>query len=107
MKQASTSARWFHRDRPGGKKIILCRHCLRPNNQATAGSGCFKTIPKFHTRKAFPGVPLSWAYTSKIIRRKLAREGIACETVHKGTAEYDNIVDIWLDHLEESFSRLE
>lgn len=31
--------------------------------------------------KAFPGVPLRWAYTSKIIRHKLAKEGQELDSV--------------------------
>ena len=30
----------------------------------------------------------------------LTREGIQCDVVLKGTAEYDGFVDIWLDHLK-------
>ena len=29
----------------------------------------------------------------------LTRAGITCVPILKGTAEYDDIVDIWLDHL--------
>jgi sirohydrochlorin cobaltochelatase len=29
----------------------------------------------------------------------LEKNGIACETILKGTAEFDNMVDIWVDHL--------
>jgi sirohydrochlorin cobaltochelatase len=34
----------------------------------------------------------------------LAEEGIETESVLKGTAEFDNIVDIWVGHLEGAFS---
>ncbi|MGM0454468.1 MAG: sirohydrochlorin cobaltochelatase, partial [Thermodesulfobacteriota bacterium] len=32
--------------------------------------------------------------------------GIACETVMKGTAEYDAFVDIWVGHLKNALSAL-
>lgn len=35
----------------------------------------------------------------------LSKEGFVCEPVLKGTAEYPEIVDIWVDHLKEVFSR--
>ncbi|MFW6055139.1 MAG: sirohydrochlorin cobaltochelatase [Thermodesulfobacteriota bacterium] len=61
----------------------------------------FMSVAGDHVRNDMAGDgPDSW-------KSILAREGIACETVLKGTAEYDNIVDIWLDHLQESVSRLE
>ncbi|MGM0425376.1 MAG: sirohydrochlorin cobaltochelatase [Thermodesulfobacteriota bacterium] len=37
----------------------------------------------------------------------LSQAGIECETVMKGSAEYDNIVDVWIRHLEEAYSELE
>jgi len=36
----------------------------------------------------------------------LGKEGFTCETVLKGTAEYPEIVDIWIEHLREVFNRL-
>lgn len=36
----------------------------------------------------------------------LGREGFAAEPVLKGTGEYPEIVDIWIDHLREVFNRL-
>ncbi len=36
----------------------------------------------------------------------LAKEGFTCEPVLKGTAEYPEIVDIWIDHLREIYNRL-
>lgn len=36
----------------------------------------------------------------------LTRAGFQCEVVLKGTAEYDNIVAIWVEHLGEAFKRL-
>lgn len=36
----------------------------------------------------------------------LSREGFTCEAVLKGTAEYPEIVDIWIDHLREIYNRL-
>ena len=37
----------------------------------------------------------------------LAGEGIASTSVLKGTAEFDNIVDIWVDHLQGAYSHFE
>lgn len=34
----------------------------------------------------------------------LTKAGIECETVLKGTAEYDNIVEIWVEHLKGAMS---
>ncbi len=36
----------------------------------------------------------------------LSKEGFTCEAVLKGTAEYPEIVDIWIDHLREIYNRL-
>lgn len=36
----------------------------------------------------------------------LTKKGIKCETIMKGTAEFDNIVDIWIDHLEVAVKHL-
>ena len=37
----------------------------------------------------------------------LTDAGISCTPVLKGTAEYDDIVKIWVDHLEEAVSGLD
>jgi sirohydrochlorin cobaltochelatase len=29
----------------------------------------------------------------------LSKDGFTCEAVHKGTAEYPEIVNVWVDHL--------
>jgi sirohydrochlorin cobaltochelatase len=34
----------------------------------------------------------------------LTKEKIVCVPVLKGTAEYDNMVDIWVDHLKEAMA---
>jgi sirohydrochlorin cobaltochelatase len=36
----------------------------------------------------------------------LTRAGFQCEAVLKGTAEYDNFVAVWVEHLEEAYKRL-
>lgn len=36
----------------------------------------------------------------------LTKEGIACVSVLKGTAEYDNIVSVWTDHLKVAMAHL-
>lgn len=37
----------------------------------------------------------------------LSQAGIECETVLKGSAEYDNIVEVWIRHLDKAYSKLE
>jgi sirohydrochlorin cobaltochelatase len=39
-------------------------------------------------------------------KSKLEKEGISCKPVMKGTAEYDNMVDIWMDHLKAAMAHL-
>jgi sirohydrochlorin cobaltochelatase len=34
----------------------------------------------------------------------LSDKGITTKVVLKGTAEYDNIADLWVDHLKDIFS---
>ncbi len=36
----------------------------------------------------------------------LTKSGIMCETVLKGTAEFDNMVDVWVDHLAQAMEHL-
>lgn len=36
----------------------------------------------------------------------LTKSGIECVTVMKGTADYDEIIDIWVDHIGDIFNRL-
>ena len=36
----------------------------------------------------------------------LSVSGITCETVLKGTAEYDAFVAIWMDHLRSALAKL-
>jgi sirohydrochlorin cobaltochelatase len=35
----------------------------------------------------------------------LTRAGIECEAVLKGTAEYDHVAAIWIEHLKSAMSR--
>jgi sirohydrochlorin cobaltochelatase len=37
----------------------------------------------------------------------LEQEGIQCLPVLKGTAEFQEFVDIWVDHLKSAFSHLD
>jgi len=37
----------------------------------------------------------------------LTRTGFQCEVVLKGTAEYDNLTSIWVEHLDEALKRLD
>jgi len=60
-----------------------------------AAQGVYEKINR-KVKAAFPGVPVCWAYTSRIIRHKLAREGMA---------SYDDIADIWVDHLKTIYTQ--
>lgn len=46
------------------------------------------------------GEPGSW-------KSVLTAQGVACEPVLKGTAEYGGIVDIWVEHAKQAFDRLQ
>jgi len=37
----------------------------------------------------------------------LTRAGVDCEPILKGTAEYNDIVNIWIDHLKAALTRLQ
>lgn len=53
-----------------------------------------------HVRKDMAGEqPDSW-------KSLLTRSGFACEIIMKGTAEYPEIVEIWLDHLKDALPEL-
>ena len=39
-------------------------------------------------------------------RTRLEKAGIECEAVLKGAGEYDRLVNIWLDHLDDALKRL-
>ncbi len=58
----------------------------------------FMSVAGDHVRNDMAGdEPDSW-------KSILEKEGIETEAVLKGTAEFDNIVDIWVGHLEGAFS---
>jgi sirohydrochlorin cobaltochelatase len=60
----------------------------------------FMAVAGDHARNDMSGnKPDSW-------KSVLDKEGFTCEAVLKGTAEYPEIVDIWIDHLREIFDRL-
>ncbi|MCF8038586.1 MAG: sirohydrochlorin cobaltochelatase [Desulfohalobiaceae bacterium] len=61
----------------------------------------FMSVAGDHVRNDMAGdAPDSWTSI-------LAEAGIETETVLKGTAEFDNIVDIWVEHLKGAFSHFE
>jgi sirohydrochlorin cobaltochelatase len=61
----------------------------------------FMAVAGDHARNDMAGEePDSW-------KSILTKKGIACEAVLKGTAEYPEIVDIWLDHLRATVARLQ
>lgn len=58
------------------------------------------TVAGDHARKDMAGDdPESW-------KSVLARNGLECEAVFKGLAQEPEIVQVWLDHLEEAFAKL-
>ncbi len=60
----------------------------------------FMAVAGDHARNDMAGdEPDSW-------KSILTKKGIACEVVMKGTAEYPEIVDIWLDHLKTALDHL-
>jgi len=60
----------------------------------------FMSVAGEHARKDMVGEePDSW-------KSVLTRNGLTCEAIMSGTAEYPEIVKIWLDHLLESFEQL-
>jgi sirohydrochlorin cobaltochelatase len=38
-------------------------------------------------------------FAADVWKSILSKNGLACEVVLKGTAEYPEIVDVWLEHL--------
>ncbi|MGE4292292.1 MAG: sirohydrochlorin cobaltochelatase [Desulfovibrio sp.] len=60
----------------------------------------FMSVAGDHARNDMSG-PESDSWTSI-----LTADGFQCASVLKGTAEYDNIVAIWLEHLDAALSRL-
>ena len=60
----------------------------------------FMSVAGEHARKDMVGEqPDSW-------KSVLTANGLTCEAVMTGTAEYPEIVEIWLDHLRDSFAQL-
>ena len=74
---------------------------LKARNIQRAWLMPFMSVAGDHARNDMAGdEPDSW-------KSMLAKAGVRCVPVLKGTAEYDEIVDIWLDHLRNAMSRLE
>ncbi len=60
----------------------------------------FMSVAGDHARNDLAGdEPDSW-------KSVLEKEGFGTEAVLKGTAEYDNMIDIWIDHLKEAWTGL-
>ncbi len=56
----------------------------------------FMSVAGDHARNDLAGdEPDSW-------KSILEKQGFKCEAILKGTAEYDNMLDIWMDHLKEA-----
>jgi sirohydrochlorin cobaltochelatase len=61
----------------------------------------FMSVAGDHARNDMAGPePDSW-------KSILEKEGIQCVTVLKGTAEFQEFVDIWVDHLKSAFSHFD
>jgi sirohydrochlorin cobaltochelatase len=61
----------------------------------------FMSVAGDHARNDMAGPePDSW-------KSILEKEGIQCVPVLKGTAEYQEFVDIWVDHLRTAFEHFE
>ncbi len=61
----------------------------------------FMAVAGDHARNDMAGDnPDSW-------KSVLEKEGYACEAVMKGTAEYPDVVNVWIDHLRASFAHLQ
>jgi sirohydrochlorin cobaltochelatase len=59
----------------------------------------FMAVAGDHARNDMAGdQPDSW-------QSILSKDGFTCEAVLKGTAEYPEIVDVWLDHLRTTLAR--
>jgi sirohydrochlorin cobaltochelatase len=76
---------------------------LLPKISARKGDKAFlmplMTVAGDHARNDMAGdQPESW-------KSVLSREGLACEVVLSGMAEYPEVVEVWLDHLREVFSQ--
>lgn len=75
----------FAKDEKGSKKTYLIPFML------VAGD---------HAMKDMAGdEPDSW-------KSILTKDGYRCEIVLKGTGDYPQVVDVWMDHLQEAFSKL-
>jgi sirohydrochlorin cobaltochelatase len=60
----------------------------------------FMTVAGDHARNDMAGPEgNSWKYI-------LEKEGITCVPVLKGIAEYQEFVDIWVDHLRAAFEHI-
>ena len=60
----------------------------------------FMVVAGMHARDDMMGdEPESW-------KSVLSRNGVACEATLTGIAEYPEIVEVWLDHLRETYARL-
>ncbi len=74
---------------------------LRENNIETAYLIPFMSVAGDHARNDMAGPEAdSW-------KSILTKAGIKCKPVLKGTAEYDGIVAVWIDHLKSAFSHFE
>jgi len=74
---AAASAMAAHGSKGPDKKGILL---VAFGSSVPAAQVSFANIEQA-VKKAFPGVPLRWAYTSKMIRHKLAKEGKQLDSV--------------------------
>ncbi len=84
----------------GYPTLEMVRHDLQARKIKKAYLIPFMSVAGDHARNDMAGdEPDSW-------RSQLGKAGIACEPVLTGMAEHPEIVEIWLDHLQEAWQRL-
>lgn len=84
----------------GSPDLDQVRKELKRNKVTKAWLLPFMSVAGDHARNDMAG-PEEDSWNSV-----LTKDGVTCVPVLKGTAEYDNIVAIWLDHLNEALQRL-
>jgi sirohydrochlorin cobaltochelatase len=84
----------------GTPSIDDAKAFLLENRFKTAYLIPFMSVAGDHARNDMAGPEAdSW-------KSILTKAGIQCKTVLKGSAEYDDIVAVWVDHLDTAFNHL-
>lgn len=85
----------------GHNKINIILNKCKENGIKKAFLIPLMTVIGYHVQKDIAGNnKSSW-------NSILAKNGIECVNIMKGTADYDSIVNIWIDHLDKAISELE